>query len=377
MDRKTVRRIPAAALAAVIVLGAGSVTAYASWRYLTPENVTEQLKDTRLADAFRSESAVTVNETQIINGYRVTLLGILSGKDLTEYDYKSNGNVCEDRTYSVIAIEYADGRPMPDTSDDAYSDLSFFVSPLIKDYDPVNYNMATMRGGCSVFVENGVMYRLTECDNVEIFADHGLYLCVTDSTFYDNKAYHFDKTSGEITRNEDYDGLNALFRLPIDPSKADPQAAASYRTLLDEPDTDADENTSIHEPEKQARDNDQTPEANNLADTWMEQITPETMDHYARRVESTVQTLTPDGEGYVHFSYEIEGRGSGSWTILASEFLKDATVGVPVLVGSSMSGEGLDGLIFTTVTPNEDGTVTAAAYIPKEGLEKTNGITQD
>ena len=32
MDMKKVRRIPAAAVAAAIVLGAGSVTAYASWK---------------------------------------------------------------------------------------------------------------------------------------------------------------------------------------------------------------------------------------------------------------------------------------------------------------------------------------------------------
>ena len=236
MDRKTIKKIPAAALAAAIVLGAGSVTAYASWKYLAPDTVSEYFKDTKLTHAFQSDNAVTINETQTIGNYRITLLGIISGKDLTKYEHISNGTVCDDRTYSVTAIEYADGRPMPDTMDDAYSSLSFFVSPLIKDYNPADYNISTMRGGYSEFHEDGILYRLTECDNVEIFADHGLYLCVTDTTFYNHKAYHYNETTGEISRNEDYDGLNALFRLPVDASKADPQAAASYLTSLEESD---------------------------------------------------------------------------------------------------------------------------------------------
>ena len=132
----------------------------------------------------------------------------------------------------MTAIEYADGTPMPDTSEDAYADLSFFVSPLIKGYDPDWYNMASMNGAYTEFTENGVLYRLTECDNVEIFADHEIYLCVCDGSFYNRQAYRYDEASGEISRNESYDGLNILFSLPIDPAKADPKAAAAYKSSL-------------------------------------------------------------------------------------------------------------------------------------------------
>ena len=66
MDMKKVRRIPAAAVAAAIVLGAGSVTAYASWKYLAPEKVTERFHDTKLTDAFLGEDAVRIQEEQTI-----------------------------------------------------------------------------------------------------------------------------------------------------------------------------------------------------------------------------------------------------------------------------------------------------------------------
>lgn len=78
-----------------------------------------------------------------------------------------------------------------------------------------------MDGGCSSFVKDGVEYRLVDHDNIEAFAGRGVYLGVLGDTFYDRKAYNFNKTTGEITRNESYKGINALFKLPLDQSKAD------------------------------------------------------------------------------------------------------------------------------------------------------------
>lgn len=237
MYRKKEGRIQAAALvAAAVVLGAGCVTAYGAWKYLAPEKAAEKLNDAKLADAFQGKDAAAINEIQTIGKYRVTLLGIVSGKDISSAQYKPirYGETIDDRTYALIAIEYADGTPMPDTSDLYENNLSFFVSPLIKGYDPSWYNMMTMSGSCSAFTENGILYKMAECNNVEMFADCGLYLCVSDSSLYDPQAYHYDEATGEISRNEDYDGLNALFVLPIDASKADPAAAAEYLKSLED-----------------------------------------------------------------------------------------------------------------------------------------------
>lgn len=224
---KIQKRVPAAALVAAVI-GIGSITAYAGWKYLSTEKVAEKFGDQKLAEAFTGEDDVLINESQSFGGYNVTLLGIVSGKSLSQYERMSDGSVLDDRTYIVTALERADGTPMPDTSDDAYDIGAFFVSPLIEGYNPGLYNAVTMNGNSSEFAEDGILYRLTECDNIEIFADRGLYLCVNDGTFYNGDAYRYDEATGEITRNEGYEGLNALFDLPLDVSKANPQAAEKY-----------------------------------------------------------------------------------------------------------------------------------------------------
>lgn len=365
MDMKKVRRIPAAAAAAAIVLGAGSVTAYASWKYLAPETVTERFHDTKLTDAFLGEDVVRIQEEQTIGKYRVTLIGIVSGKNLSQYERTSNGVVRSDRTYCVTAIEYADGTQMPDTAEDAYADLSFFVSPFIRGYDPAEYNTVTMRGSYSEFSENGILYRLTECDNVEIFADKGLYLGVSDSTFYDPKAYKYDRATGEITRNEAYDGLNALFQLPIDVAEADPVAAANYVTALKELQADPETKEGESKPDAQK---EKEAEKGAEIQAWLDQITPENIDKYADCVESTIQILTPDSEGCVSISYDIEGRTSGSGRVLVSKYFKDKKPGEMMIGCSSYTDNEPESMVITTYTLNEDGTVTFVVYVPKEGI---------
>lgn len=218
MKRKTMRRLPAAALAAALLLGAGSLTAFAAWKYLAPEDVAEDvMHDKKLAEAFLTDAAIVVNETQSYGGYNVTLLGIISGSELSSYSGNS-----KDRTHVVVAIENADGTPM------IQEETDIFVSPLIRGYHPSFYNAASMGGGYSEKVEDGVLYRIVECDTVEIYSDRDIYLCVNDGTFYEPKAYCYDSETGVISRNEEYNGLNALFDLNLDASKADPERGKEY-----------------------------------------------------------------------------------------------------------------------------------------------------
>lgn len=360
MNIRKAGKIQAAMLAAALVIGAGSISAYAAWKYLAPEKISESLHDGKLTNAFQSEDAMIINETQSYGGYRVTLLGIISGKDITDYEHSSNDQVRNDRSYIAVAIENADGTPFPERADEFPEDLQFMVSPFIRGYDPAWYNVMTMSGGYSEFVENGILYRLVDCDNVEIFADHGLYLGIIDDTFYNNEAYHYDKKSGKITRNEDYKGLNALFDLPIDPSKADPKAAANYITSLENSESneadDADDSGQTQNSEQSASEKE--------TEAWMEQITPENIDQYAKCVKSSVQILTPDKDGYIFYKYKVNGRSSGSGEILASEYFQDGKK--KVITGYDSSGDGLDDVVIHLFTLNDDGTVTYAAYIPKE-----------
>lgn len=352
MKKRSYKRIPAAVLAAALVFGLGSMTVFAAWKYLMPNHLVEEMQDEKLADAFSGEDVVFVNETQSYGGYNVTFLGVVSGEQLSEGLRISNGELYADRSHIVVAIENADGTPMPDTSEDAYAELEFFVSPFIKGYHPVEYNAITMAGNYTDTVEDGVLYRLLECDNVEMFADCGLYLGVQDSTFYQAQGYKYDETTGEISRNESYVGLNALFNLPIDASKADPEAAAAYVEMkLDE---------NIVESDGMTKQEDHMW-------IWFEQLNAENLENFATRVESTVQVLVPDEDGYMDCGkYQIEGRGgSEGGRMLVSWALPDLEVGVAEPVSFHSTGT-LDSLCVETYTLNADGTYTFAVYIPKE-----------
>ena len=88
-----------------------------------------------------------------------------------------------------------------------------------------------------------------------MFADRTLYLAVNDGTFFAPDAYCFDEATGEITRNEGYEGVNALFLLPLDKGKADKEKAEAYLKQLEEelhgPAEDESEDQAENESEDQ------------------------------------------------------------------------------------------------------------------------------
>lgn len=231
VERKK-RRLSVAIIIATFVLCMSSATVYATWKYLSSSDIAENIQDIKLSEVFLSEQALIINETQSYGDYNVTLLSIVSGEMLSQYPRYKNGFIVEDRTYAVVAIENTNGVSVPAPSEAGYGELEFFASPLISDYNPAFYNIASMSGNYTDMVQDGILYRLLECDNIEIFADHDLYLCVSEGMFYNTEAYCYDKLTGKISRNEKYEGLNALFDLPVDISKANPEKAAKYIASL-------------------------------------------------------------------------------------------------------------------------------------------------
>ena len=73
--------------------------------------------------------------------------------------------------------------------------MILIVSPLVKGLKPWQFNIYTMDGGCMAISENGIEYRITESDNIESFADRGLYLAVTEGVL-SAKAYAYDEITG-------------------------------------------------------------------------------------------------------------------------------------------------------------------------------------
>ncbi len=210
------RRLSVATIILAFILCFGSITVYGAWKYLSSADVAKKMQDNTLAEIFLSEEAKIINETQTYGGYQITLLSMVSGELLTEHPMYNDGTIMTDRTYAVVAIENADGTPLPSPSEDAYGEVEFFASPLIKGYNPVMYNIVTMSGAYGEMEEDGILYRLLECNNVENLATDEIYICVTNSVFYNARAYQYDEATGEISRNEEYEGLNALFVLSME-----------------------------------------------------------------------------------------------------------------------------------------------------------------
>ncbi len=356
MKKKKKNRIPAAVAAAAFTLVIGSAAVVAAARYLSPGQIAQELEDGKLMDAFQGKDAVSVNESQEYGGYRITLLGAVSGKNISEYlETDDQGQVEDDRFYAAVAIERTDGTPMPDTRDDAYGEEPFYVSPYIKGLEPWNYGLMTMGGGYSEFVRDGIQYRLLDMENIEIFADRGLYIGVSSGVFYDSEAYLFDQETGEITRNEAYDKVNALFTLPLDPAKGDPQAAEAFLASMEE---EAEADTPM-----------EMDETDLGVDAWVEEFTKELkegrMKEDAERIESTVQICTPEKDGeeeYASYAYDLGDEGGGSGCIFMNEAFPDRKPGSASVTGYSYGEKGLEDLRVEAAVLNEDGTVTFAVY---------------
>ena len=221
------RRSYKAAAAAIVCIGAlSAVTVHAAMRFLTPDEAAEEMGYEEVADLFRGEGAIAVNETQNGKEYAFTLLGMTEGENLLSLDEEGNA-IEKDHFYAVMGISALDGSPL--TKEEFWdSGEGYFISPLIQGLEPWRYNIAAMDGGYAEIETDGVVYRMIDCDSIACFADREIYLCVLDKTLYEKDAYDYDEQSSVIAPNPEYEGTNLLFRLPIPEEKADPDKAAQY-----------------------------------------------------------------------------------------------------------------------------------------------------
>ena len=355
VNMKKIRRksFPAAAAIAVAALMATSVTAFAAWRYLSSREVAMETADERLANEFEKGNLLNEYETQNYGGYDITLLGIVSGQEISDHLSKDDyGNVDGDKTYVALAISNADGSPMPDSQSDDFNPTDFFASPYIKGLNPVEYNAYTLGGGFNCFVSNGVQYRILETDNVECFADRGIYIGVSEGMAYNNQAYNYDAESGVLSRNEEFKGVNALFTLPVDPSKADSERANAIIDAIENPEDDGNMESFV--------DQGYATEVEH----FMAKLTPENINEYANPVESTRKIVKPDKDGMYTYSYEMPDGISGTSTQTVEYEFPDGQIGMNKNFGCIGGEDGLKSLLIETHTLNADGTVTCVIYRP-------------
>lgn len=215
-------KIPVLAAAILSIVMMLSVTGLAARVFLSPKQVAEQLFEDKLAAAFESNDAIRINETIESNDFSITLLGIVSGRSLqSEHSFFNKTDA--DKTYAVVSIAKKDGDKIPDYNDLTKSErelYQFYIAPLINGQKPwqnfFNYAMATM-----TIIQDGVLYTLVECDNLEVFADRGVYLGVNKGNYFEADTFNYDKKTGKISTNPYYSETHALFQLPLDSSKAD------------------------------------------------------------------------------------------------------------------------------------------------------------
>lgn len=195
---------------------------YAYFHYMTPVQVAEEMGLHKLAKQFGKKQ----NEVKSIisKGYQINYLGIVTGKNL-EKGLKG-AEVDREKTYIVTAIYKENGTVM------TYSDR-FFVSPLIEGLEPVHYNLSTMNGSAIRMLQNGILYSITTCDSMGIFADKTMYLAVQEGDSLNSKAYTLNKATGEIKANVDYAKVNVLIPIQLDKSMADQKKADAYVTEVE------------------------------------------------------------------------------------------------------------------------------------------------
>lgn len=257
LSKSTIKRSFSTVAVAAIALLFVTTTAFAAWHFLKPSEVAKKFGDQKLSTAFDGETAVTINEAYTSGDYTFTLLAIMSGKDITDHQTYSNGDILSDRTYAVVAIAKADGNPMPTTMDEEYGNPPFYVSPYIKGLKPWQVNANTMNGGYSETVADGIMYRMVECDEVTMFADKGIYLGINTGAFFNSEAFIYNEGTGELKANPDYDGSSVVFNLPFNKELGDAEKAKQYLDSLwneDETESNAEESNSSEDVETNSID---------------------------------------------------------------------------------------------------------------------------
>ena len=336
----------AIAVAAVLVLLL-CTTAMAAWMFLRSSEVAKHFGDETLSAAFDSEDAVNINATITSGDYTFTLIAVVTGEDITDLPYY-HASAQPDRTYAVLAIQRTDGTPMTSTWDE---EVSFMVSPLVKGTEPWVINIASMHGAYSETVVDGIVYRLIECDGVEMFADRGLYIGVCTDAFIESTTFLYDETTGAISVNPDYDGASAIFDLPLDASLANPELAEQYLKSLYNP-SNSDATGSAGD--------------TSLGDFWEDfwEFADSIDWDNAVPVESTFQKLAVDSDGYISYSWNLDGYGSGSNKLLVDSWFEDGKT-VVYDIHRNPDEQGNQTAYAIQFTRVDDNTVTAVLVVPE------------
>ena len=148
----------------------------------------------------------------------------------------------------------------------------------------------------------------------------GVYLGVVESFGQESQAFTLDEKTGDYEVNKAFDGMQALFMLPLDKSKADDKAAEKYFTQIEE------------------QKDDENAAAQNETDEMAGKEQIEKRLDGAKLIENETKTVTPDEDGMISISTPGDGTAEGTR--------------------------------IETLKKNEDGTFTYQAYRPAKAQLK-------
>lgn len=205
-------------IAACVALLAVSVSAAVMW--LTPAQVAEEHNQPLLAEAFNGPDAIELNETEESGDFSITLLGLVSGRNLDTL----NPDLEKDHTYSVLALRRLDGKPL---TNENHSLTQYTMTPLVAGTSPAAVNNWTLDAGVTGMDKDGVYYYLLDTASLEMFADRTVYMAFYEGFSPSNTIFTV-ADDGSISFADDFTGVHALFTLPLDPSKADRAAADAF-----------------------------------------------------------------------------------------------------------------------------------------------------
>ena len=201
-----------AVTAAVVAVLALSVSA--ALYFLSPADVADYYDQPQLSEAFKSDKTVRTGD------YDVTLAGLVSGAGLTSWEE----GVDESHTYAVLMVRRTDGQSI---DKEELGITAYTATPLVGGYAPTAVNNWTLSAFATNFVQDGVLYYLLDTADLSIFANHTVYLAFYEGGSPSNSTF-FVAEDGQISFREDFEGVHALFTLPLDPSKGDPAAADAF-----------------------------------------------------------------------------------------------------------------------------------------------------
>lgn len=228
--KRAVTVAAAALLALCLTAGAAATVSL-----MTAKDVSRFYSDGNIEAAYMGENAVELEEEAVLGEYIVTLSGIAHD---------------ENHTYISLLYQHKDGSPCDIEKEDPYK---IGVELLVSGLPPYVLNKSTMGiHGEGISVGDGVLYQTLTFPNMETFADRSIYLAVFDRVFSTdeypvksqadpstNKIYaNVDEVvkmneDGSMEFLEGYPNAHAMFILPFDQSKADPERAQEYLDSLE------------------------------------------------------------------------------------------------------------------------------------------------